>query len=116
MAACGVPHERIASVLRISHVTLTKYYAYELENGLDAAINEMGNALFRRGLAGDTTAAIFWLKTRARWRESPQTVEHTGKDGGPIQTEAKVEFGDVETARRLAFLLGEGARKSEGEA
>lgn len=31
--------------------------------------------------------------------------EHTGKDGGPIQTE---ELGDTERARRIAFLLQQG--------
>lgn len=36
----------------------------------------------------DTTACIFWLKNRRReqWRDR-QDHEHTGKDGGPIQTE-----------------------------
>lgn len=40
--------------------------------------------------------------------------EHTGKDGGPIQTE---ETTSVETARRLAFLLQAGAKdaKANGE-
>lgn len=35
----------------------------------------------------DTTAAIFWLKNRRKedWRDR-QSHEHTGKDGGPIQT------------------------------
>jgi phage terminase small subunit len=32
----------------------------------------------------------------------PDKVEHTGKDGGPIQTE---ELGDTERARRIAFVL-----------
>lgn len=35
----------------------------------------------------------------------PDKVEHTGKDGGPIQTE---ELGDTERARRIAFLLQKG--------
>jgi hypothetical protein len=37
---------------------------------------------------GNATAAIFGLKNRAAddWRDK-QAVEHTGRDGGPIQTE-----------------------------
>lgn len=35
-------------------------------------------------------------------------IEHTGKDGGPIQTE---ELSDTEKARRIAFLLTKGARQ-----
>lgn len=39
-------------------------------------------------VAPDTTAAIFWLKNRRpdRWRDRQQH-EHSGPDGGPIQTE-----------------------------
>lgn len=34
----------------------------------------------------DTTAAIFWLKNRqpSKWRDKAD-IEHTGKDGGPIE-------------------------------
>lgn len=37
----------------------------------------------RKKYAPDTTAAIFWLKNRAKrdWRER---IEHTGKDGAPL--------------------------------
>lgn len=51
--------------------------------------------------APDTVACIFWLKNRRPdlWRDR---VEHTGKDGGPIQTE---ELSDTERARRVAYLL-----------
>jgi phage terminase small subunit len=35
----------------------------------------------------------------------PDKVEHTGANGGPIQTE---ELGDTERARRIAFLLQKG--------
>lgn len=37
-------------------------------------------------------------------------VEHTGKDGGPIQTE---ELSDTEKARRIAFALTRAAQSSE---
>lgn len=38
--------------------------------------------------AGDTTAAIFWLKNRQpeKWRDK-QDVSHSGPDGGPIEIE-----------------------------
>ena len=41
-----------------------------------------------------------------------ERVEHTGKDGGPIQIEDKTPLSDFERARRLAFILtsGEEAR------
>jgi phage terminase small subunit len=40
----------------------------------------------------------------------PDKVEHTGKDGGPIQTE---DLSDTERARRIAFLLAQGLRAQE---
>ena len=48
-------------------------------------------APFRAKIAPDTTAAIFWLKNRraAEWRDRQQT-EHTGPDGGPIETVTRI--------------------------
>lgn len=42
---------------------------------------------YREHVPPDTTACIFWLKNRRpeEWRDRTQH-EHTGKDGGPIQT------------------------------
>lgn len=59
--------------------------------------------------APDTTAAIFWLKNRQKdqWRDK-QDHEHTGKDGGPIETK---ELSDNEVARRMAFLLTKAAQE-----
>jgi phage terminase small subunit len=39
-----------------------------------------------------------------------ERVEHTGKDGGPIQTE---ELSDTESARRIAFALTKGKRAQD---
>jgi hypothetical protein len=30
---------------------------------------------------GNVTAQIFWLKTRARWRETPAELQHSGSIG-----------------------------------
>lgn len=45
---------------------------------------------------------------------TPKRVEHTGKDGKPIQTEAVGELTDLELARRIAFALEQGARAAPG--
>lgn len=49
--------------------------------------------------APDTTAAIFWLKNRQSllWRDR---MEHTGRDGGPIETK---DVTDEDLADWLAF-------------
>lgn len=58
----------------------------------------------------DTTACIFWLKNRRReeWRDKLDH-EHTGKDGGPIQTE---DISDADAARRIAFTLARAAQQT----
>lgn len=64
---------------------------------------EIVRASTREHVAPDTTSMIFWLKNRRpeQWRDR-QLVEHTGKDGGPIET---VDLSDTEAARRIAFTL-----------
>lgn len=54
----------------------------------------------------DTTALIFLLKARnpERFRDRA-SIEHTGKDGGPIETR---EMSNLEFARRVAFALTQG--------
>lgn len=56
----------------------------------------------------DTQAASLWLRNRQkdRWRDK-QEMEHSGKDGGPIQVD---DVGNNEVARRLAFLLTGGTK------
>ncbi len=49
-----------------------------MKQARDKANATIGGALFNKAKAGDTTAMIFWLKTRARWRE---TVDISNEDG-----------------------------------
>jgi transcriptional regulator with XRE-family HTH domain len=74
MKASGLTDEQIAGVLGIATDTLTKYYKRELEIGLAEIISNVAGSLYRKALAGDVTAAIFILKTRAKWSER-QVVE-----------------------------------------
>ena len=55
---------------------------------------------------GNATAIIFAMKNLYQddWREKQQ-LEHTGKDGGPIETS---DMSEREIARRIAFTLTKG--------
>lgn len=80
LVASGVPQEHIARVLEISEHTLRKYYREELDNGVVEANRMVAASLFSTAIKGGkegSTAAIFWLKCRARWREddSAQMLE-----------------------------------------
>lgn len=83
LAATGVRHTDIAEKLSVSHDTLTKYYADELRDGRVDANAKVAQALYQQAVNGNTTAMIFWLKTRAGWKEA---IQHVGdEDGGPIR-------------------------------
>ena len=42
---------------------------------------QVAGFLFNRPRNGNVTAQIFWLKTRARWRETPVELQHSGSIG-----------------------------------
>lgn len=91
MAAAGIPEEDIARAIGpkgISPVTLRKHFRKELDNATTEANAKMASRLFAIANQNDdlraaSTSAIFWLKTRARWKETHAT-ELTGAEGGPI--------------------------------
>lgn len=83
LSALGVPHEDIAKRLKISADTLVKYYGEELDEGRIDANAAIAGTLFAQAKKGNTAAAIFWLKTRARWKET-QVNEVSGVDGGKV--------------------------------
>jgi transposase len=83
LAAVGIRHEDIAAKIGISADTLVKYYKQELDDGRVDANAQIGKSLYEQAKAGNTAAMIFWLKTRAGWKET-QVQEHTGPDGTPL--------------------------------
>ena len=73
--ATAFPRPTIARVVGIDAKTLRKHYREELDTGQIKATAKVAESLFRKA-TGDgsqsVTAAIFWLKTRGGWRETPQ--------------------------------------------
>src|SRR5215213_2080471 len=78
MAAYGIPSTDIARVVGIDPKTLRKCYRAELDLGETKANAQVAGFLFNAARNGNVTAQIFWLKTRARWREVPQEIKHSG--------------------------------------
>jgi hypothetical protein len=72
LAAYGVPRPDIAQALGCSVPTLRRRFVDELARATTEANARVAETLFRRA-TGDgpqsVTAAIFWLKCRAGWRE-----------------------------------------------
>ena len=72
LAAMGVPDYDIAKVIGVSSPTLRKHYMAELETGHIEANAQVAQSLFKQATNKDkpnVSAAIFWLKCRAEWRE-----------------------------------------------
>ncbi len=88
MAAFGFTLKQIADVIRVGVSSLQKHFKNELESGHVEANFLVANRLFEMAINGDTTACIFWCKTRLKWKETSRH-EHafdptgTGKDDLP---------------------------------
>jgi hypothetical protein len=81
MPAYGIPEIDIAAVLKVDPKTLRKHYRDELDLGETKANAQVAGFLFNAARTGNVTAQIFWLKTRARWRETPVELKHSGSIG-----------------------------------
>ena len=78
MAAYGIPEIDISRVIDVDPKTLRKHYRDELDLGTTKANAQIAGFLFNSAKNGNVTAQIFWLKTRAQWRETPVELKHSG--------------------------------------
>ncbi len=75
MAACGFAHEIIAKCLGT--------FRRELDVSMPMANAAVANRLYQAAMDGHGWAVCFWLKCRAKWKET-LAVEATGRDGQPL--------------------------------
>ena len=89
LSAIGVPQFDICRVIKkpdgkpIGIKTLRKHFRDQLDSAEMRANAMVAGSLYKKatdkaGGAASVTAAIFWLKTRAGWKEK-QVMEHTGE-------------------------------------
>ena len=69
LAGLGVPQDDIARILGCAPKTLRKRFRDELDRGAAEANATVAGSLFLAAKGGNIPAQIFWLKSRARWRE-----------------------------------------------
>ena len=85
MAGYGVPEIDIAGVIGVDPKTLRKHYRGELKHGHVKANAKVAENLFRKATGEGreaVIAAIFWLKTRAGWKET--SVQELSASGGGV--------------------------------
>ena len=71
LAGVGVSQDDIARIIGCAPKTLRKRFRDELDRGVAEANATVCGYLFAAAKAGNISAIIFWLKTRAQWREGP---------------------------------------------
>jgi hypothetical protein len=91
MAAYGIPEPDISRTVGIDPKTLRKHYRDELDLGTTKANAQVAGPV-QLGEERQRQAQIFWLKTRARWRETPVELQHSGSIG----RKDLCEFSDAE--------------------
>ena len=108
MSAFGLRQYEIAQLMGMKTDTLVKYYSHELDTGLNKAIVSVASKVYKTAVSDKNNAlnaAIFFLKTRGGWREN-NTLEVTGPNGGPIQTESiNIDALDYDEQEQLEAML-----------
>lgn len=124
-AGFGLREDQIAQLVinpqtgrPISPVTLRAHFRAELDSGHVVATAAVAQSLFKNATTATTAfpggvpvAQIFWMKTRAGWREARPGDPPIGMPSQPTPAGAEAVPQDVLTlARRVAFALAMGAR------
>jgi hypothetical protein len=89
-AAFGIPQEEMCKLVinsrtnaPIGHKAFEKHFRTELDEGLLRANSFVAGKLFELIRKGHPASIFFWLKTRARWRET-NNLALQNPDGTPI--------------------------------
>jgi hypothetical protein len=69
LAGVGVRQDDIARIIGCAPKTLRKRCRDDLDRGVAEANAMVSGSLFAAAKGGNVVAQIFWLKTRAQWRE-----------------------------------------------
>jgi hypothetical protein len=75
-AEIGVPHSIIARIVGLSATTLRRRCRAELDAGVEVANARVALTLFETAMGGNTTAMLWWEKTRAGRRETSASGAH----------------------------------------
>jgi hypothetical protein len=104
-AGLGGRQDDIAKMIGCAPKTLRKRFRSELDRGVAEANATMSGYLFAAAKAGNVTAQIFWLKTRAHWRE------RTAADAQ--EADAQAPRADADADSPVLLLLPDNSRDAE---
>jgi hypothetical protein len=75
-AGVGLTYDQMAALCDVSPATFDEILNRQpdarqaIEKGRSSGIGGIANTLYQQAMKGNTAAAIFYLKTRARWAEA----------------------------------------------
>src|SRR5215213_9244997 len=92
-AALGATHDDIANAIGCTAKTLRRHFRRELDTGVAEANAALSGYLFNAAKAGKVKAQIFWLKTKAGWREAEEPSGHRPQRDQSDGTEAEMHAG-----------------------
>jgi hypothetical protein len=88
LAGLGVAQDDIARIIQCSPKTLRKRCRDDLDRGVAEANAIVSGSLFAAAQGGNIAAQIFWLKSRARWRErdasDPRAANGDAEANSPV--------------------------------
>ena len=100
----------------ISENTLRKYFADELENGVSRINSAVAQNLFAIATSkepGSVAAAIFWMKTRGKWKEVHHHAHGGDDERTPIKIEANLKGLSDAELDQMQSLIGKATSKPE---
>jgi len=110
LAGVGVSQDDIARIIGCAPKTLRKRFRDELDRGVAEANATMCGYLYAAAKAGNISAIIFWLKTRAHWREGTaadaQAPEAQTRD-------AQAPGADADANSQVVLILPDNGRDAQ---
>jgi hypothetical protein len=119
LAGVGVRQDDIAQIIGCAPKTLRKRFRAELDRGVAEANAAVCGYLFAAAKAGNISAIIFWLKTRAHWREGATPDVPPPRGEGEENSQVLLVLPDNSRNPQLTQVLREAqqdyfARSSQG--
>ena len=107
LTGIGLRQEHIAKIIDCAPKTLRKRFRDDLNRGAAAAIATVANNLYAAAKGGNVTAQIFYLKTRARWREGAAPADPVPDNDAESNSRAVVVLPDSQRDPELTRILQE---------
>ena len=111
LAGVGVRQDDIAKIIGCAPKTLRKQFRDELDRGVAEANATVCGYLFAAAKAGNIPAIIFWLKTRAHWRDGTAPREPLSTSDPEAKSEVVLVLPDNTRDPELTQVLREAQDK-----